>query len=225
MSRAQAAAGGGGRRGCTRSCGSWRISAGIPMPQALHDPGEPAERLRDGPQPQALGGRRHAGHHAAAERGRAARRAGPRAGPHPQPRHPDHDASRPRSAARSRGSRTCCCSSGGDDDSPLGLDRGARDGAAGADRGDASSSSAISRQREFAADATGARIAGSSNALADALERLEAGAKAMPMQVNSGRGAAVHRQAVQRRRHRVALLDPPPDRGARAPAPGDGVGA
>jgi heat shock protein HtpX len=42
----------------------------------------------------------------------------------------------------------------------------------------------ISRQREFAADATGARIAGSSNALADALERLEAGAKAMPMQVN-----------------------------------------
>jgi heat shock protein HtpX len=44
---------------------------------------------------------------------------------------------------------------------------------------------AISRQREFSADATGARIAGSSNALADALERLEAGAKAMPMQVNS----------------------------------------
>jgi heat shock protein HtpX len=41
----------------------------------------------------------------------------------------------------------------------------------------------ISRQREFSADATGARIAGSSNALADALERLEAGAKAMPMQV------------------------------------------
>jgi heat shock protein HtpX len=44
---------------------------------------------------------------------------------------------------------------------------------------------AISRQREYAADATGARIAGSGNALADALERLEAGAKAMPMQVNS----------------------------------------
>jgi heat shock protein HtpX len=42
----------------------------------------------------------------------------------------------------------------------------------------------ISRQREFAADATGARIAGSSNALADALERLEAGAQAMPMRVN-----------------------------------------
>jgi heat shock protein HtpX len=43
---------------------------------------------------------------------------------------------------------------------------------------------AISRQREYAADATGARIAGAPNALADALERLEAGAKAIPMQVN-----------------------------------------
>ncbi len=44
---------------------------------------------------------------------------------------------------------------------------------------------AISRQREYSADATGARIARAPNALADALERLEAGAKAMPMQVNS----------------------------------------
>jgi heat shock protein HtpX len=44
---------------------------------------------------------------------------------------------------------------------------------------------AISRQREYAADATGARISGSPNALADALERLRDGAEAMPMQVNS----------------------------------------
>jgi heat shock protein HtpX len=42
----------------------------------------------------------------------------------------------------------------------------------------------ISRQREYAADATGARISGSGNALADALERLHAGAQAIPMQVN-----------------------------------------
>jgi heat shock protein HtpX len=42
----------------------------------------------------------------------------------------------------------------------------------------------ISRQREYAADATGARISGSANALADALERLHAGAQAIPMQVN-----------------------------------------
>lgn len=44
---------------------------------------------------------------------------------------------------------------------------------------------AISRQREYAADATGAEISRAPNALADALERLEAGAKAMPMQVNA----------------------------------------
>jgi heat shock protein HtpX len=44
---------------------------------------------------------------------------------------------------------------------------------------------AISRQREYAADATGAQISRSPNALADALERLEAGARAMPMQVNA----------------------------------------
>jgi heat shock protein HtpX len=43
---------------------------------------------------------------------------------------------------------------------------------------------AISRQREYSADATGARISGSGNALADALERLHAGAQAIPMQVN-----------------------------------------
>ena len=43
---------------------------------------------------------------------------------------------------------------------------------------------AVSRQREYAADATGAQISGSANALADALERLQAGATARPMQVN-----------------------------------------
>jgi heat shock protein HtpX len=73
---------------------------------------------------------------------------------------------------------------GGDDDSPLGLVGGLAmvllaPLAAGIVQ------MAISRQREYAADATGAQIAGSPNALADALERLEAGAKAMPMQVNA----------------------------------------
>ncbi len=43
---------------------------------------------------------------------------------------------------------------------------------------------AISRQREFSADATGAQISGNPEALASALLRLEEGAKAMPMQVN-----------------------------------------
>jgi heat shock protein HtpX len=43
---------------------------------------------------------------------------------------------------------------------------------------------AISRQREYSADATGAEIAGNPESLASALLRLEAGAQAMPMQVN-----------------------------------------
>ena len=43
---------------------------------------------------------------------------------------------------------------------------------------------AISRQREFSADATGAEICGNPESLASALLRLESGAQAMPMQVN-----------------------------------------
>src|SRR5919106_1245613 len=43
---------------------------------------------------------------------------------------------------------------------------------------------AISRQREYGADATGAEISGNPESLASALLRLEEGAKAMPMQVN-----------------------------------------
>ena len=73
---------------------------------------------------------------------------------------------------------------GGDDDSPLGLVGGIAmvvlaPIAAGLVQ------MAISRQREFAADATGAQISKAPNALADALERLEAGAAAVPMQVNA----------------------------------------
>src|SRR6266545_790509 len=43
---------------------------------------------------------------------------------------------------------------------------------------------AISRQREFSADATGAEICGNPESLASALLRLEEGVKAAPMQVN-----------------------------------------
>ena len=43
---------------------------------------------------------------------------------------------------------------------------------------------AISRQREYAADATGAQFAGDPESLASALLRLEEGAKANPMKVN-----------------------------------------
>jgi heat shock protein HtpX len=73
---------------------------------------------------------------------------------------------------------------GGDDDSPLGA-VGAIAMMLLAPLAAVIVQMAISRQREYAADATGARIARAPNALADALERLEAGAKAMPMQVNA----------------------------------------
>ena len=71
---------------------------------------------------------------------------------------------------------------GGDDDSPFGL-IGSLAMVILAPIAALIIQMSISRQREFAADATGARISGSGNALADALERLQAGAQAMPMQV------------------------------------------
>jgi heat shock protein HtpX len=43
---------------------------------------------------------------------------------------------------------------------------------------------AVSRQREYLADATGAQLLGRATPLADALATLEEGARAMPMQVN-----------------------------------------
>jgi heat shock protein HtpX len=43
---------------------------------------------------------------------------------------------------------------------------------------------AVSRQREYLADATGAQLLGRAAPLADALESLELGAKALPMSVN-----------------------------------------
>jgi heat shock protein HtpX len=72
---------------------------------------------------------------------------------------------------------------GGDDESPLGL-IGALAMVLLAPIAATIIQLAISRQREFSADATGAQISGSANALADALQRLEAAATARPMQVN-----------------------------------------
>jgi heat shock protein HtpX len=73
---------------------------------------------------------------------------------------------------------------GGDDDSPLGL-IGSIAMVVLAPIAAGLVQMAISRQREFAADATGAQISRAPNALADALERLESGAAAVPMQVNA----------------------------------------
>jgi heat shock protein HtpX len=72
---------------------------------------------------------------------------------------------------------------GGDDESPLGL----IGGLAMVILAPISATLiqlAVSRQREYSADATGAQICGNPESLASALLRLEEGAKATPMQVN-----------------------------------------
>ena len=70
---------------------------------------------------------------------------------------------------------------GGEDDSPLGA-IGAIALALLAPLAASIIQLAISRQREFSADATGAEICGNPESLASALLRLEAGAQAIPMQ-------------------------------------------
>jgi heat shock protein HtpX len=72
---------------------------------------------------------------------------------------------------------------GGDNDSPLGL-VGALALVILAPVAAAIIQLAISRQREYSADATGAEISGNPESLASALLRLEEGAQAIPMQVN-----------------------------------------
>jgi heat shock protein HtpX len=72
---------------------------------------------------------------------------------------------------------------GGDDESPLGL-IGSLALVFLAPLAASLIQLAVSRQREYGADATGAEISGNPESLASALLRLEEGAKAMPMQVN-----------------------------------------
>ncbi len=72
---------------------------------------------------------------------------------------------------------------GGDDESPLGL-VGALALALLAPLAAGLIQMAVSRQREFSADATGAEFTGNPEGLATALLRLEAGSEAAPMQVN-----------------------------------------
>ena len=72
---------------------------------------------------------------------------------------------------------------GGDDESPLGL-IGSLAMVILAPIAASIIQLAISRQREYSADATGADICGNPESLASALLRLEEGAKAMPMHVN-----------------------------------------
>ena len=72
---------------------------------------------------------------------------------------------------------------GGDDDNPLGI-VGTLATIILAPIAAAIIQMAISRQREYVADATGAQLLGDPNPLADALETLQRGAEAIPMKVN-----------------------------------------
>ena len=72
---------------------------------------------------------------------------------------------------------------GGDDDNPLGI-IGTLATIILAPIAAAIIQMAISRQREYVADATGAQLLGDPNPLADALETLQRGAEAIPMKVN-----------------------------------------
>jgi heat shock protein HtpX len=72
---------------------------------------------------------------------------------------------------------------GGDDDNPLGI-IGTLATIILAPIAAAIIQMAISRQREYVADATGAQLLGDPNPLADALETLQRGAEAIPMKIN-----------------------------------------
>ena len=114
---------------------------------------------------------------------------------------------------------------GGDDESPLGL-IGSLAMVLLAPIAATIIQLAISRQREYSADATGAQISGNPESLASALLRLEEGAKATPMHVNQATEAPLHRQAVLRsRRDGQPVQHPPADRGAGQAAAADAAGA
>ena len=108
---------------------------------------------------------------------------------------------------------------GDDDDSPLGL-VGTLAAIIVAPLAATLLQLAVSRQREYLADATGAQLLGQAKPLADGLETLERGAQALPMRPEPGRGLALRGQPAAARRHVVAVHDAPADRRAHPPAAG-----
>jgi hypothetical protein len=78
---------------------------------------------------------------------------------------------------------------------------------------------AISRTREFAADATAAEYCGTPDGLISGLKKLESWSQRIPMDASPGHGSHVHHQAVQRLGVDEVVLDAPADRRAgRCPA-------
>ena len=73
---------------------------------------------------------------------------------------------------------------------------------------------AISRSREFAADAGGAQIAGNPYGLADALRKIEAVAKRVPLDANPATAHMFIVKPFSRRRPDGALQQPSADRGS-----------
>ena len=78
---------------------------------------------------------------------------------------------------------------------------------------------AVSRQREYLADATAAEFLGEGRPLAQALGTLERGVQAIPMAVNPATEGALHRESAPQGRRLGALLDASADRGTDREAP------
>jgi heat shock protein HtpX len=68
----------------------------------------------------------------------------------------------------------------------------------------------VSRQREYLADATGAQLLGRAAPLADALENLEHGAQAMPMNVNAAQASLYAINPLPRRGLATLFMTHPP---------------
>ena len=77
---------------------------------------------------------------------------------------------------------------------------------------------AVSRQREYLADASGAAYLGDPNPLADALETLERGTQVLPLNVNPAVASLYIANPLSKQGLSGALPDAPADGGAHPPA-------